>query len=715
MQCRKLTLRNFCQHRSREISLSTGLSAIIGDNGSGKSNTLNAVLFALTGDNINSGTKAANITEGAAASDESYVELVFEHSGLEYAVRRNIRPARPTAVLTLPDGSTIDGDQKVTEHITAVLGVDSSVIREIVIVPQAELLGFLSKTPAKRAEQFQRLFGTQAAAAVFEMLGSHIKSLEIPDNAASLEELRQGVAQQQQSLQQWYAALAEAPSDEDIRENVSRLNRQLAAVEAAIGNKQRLAGAVAAAMEAEVVVKSETIRRVDFQSKVRHADDQLQQLRQDCESLSQAVVAIQERARTCSERRSLETSISEQEARLASFLTPVQRPYPASLEAVNFEIEETAAELRKATELVNTFSEGVATCPTCGTPAANLEESVHEARTQVPLLTTHIEALRRTADALRRYEQDIQTKQASAKLTQELIAGTVAKLSALPDVDPPTEDELAVIEEARRRQSLLHEAMSTERTKLRADWLAAADNSQRKIDEANKVLHESNGVIAAIKSQVAEIPADENVARDLRSTLKWWEDTNTKKAAYTGTIAGMENSLAEMQRQLSSAEDRVRQAESLRRWKTHAGDIMGILAKDAAPRMVAQQRLSQLQHSMNELLEEFSADFRVEADEGLSFVAVFNDGRRQPADRLSIGQKVILALSFRLAMNLLLASSVGALYLDEPTAFLDDRHIEGFEPVLNRMRGYAASRGLQVVMVTHERRLSNLFDEVITL
>lgn len=153
----------------------------------------------------------------------------------------------------------------------------------------------------------------------------------------------------------------------------------------------------------------------------------------------------------------------------------------------------------------------------------------------------------------------------------------------------------------------------------------------------------------------------------------------------------------------------------LREWHATIGAVRDVFHKDAAPRFVAQRNLEHLQVAVNENLAMFDTDFRVTADEGLSFQARFTNGSVQPAERLSGGQKVVLALSFRLALNLMFAENIGALYLDEPTAWLDEHHIRGFEPVLGRLREFSTARGLQSIIITHERSLAPLFDSVIQL
>ena len=57
--------------------------------------------------------------------------------------------------------------------------------------------------------------------------------------------------------------------------------------------------------------------------------------------------------------------------------------------------------------------------------------------------------------------------------------------------------------------------------------------------------------------------------------------------------------------------------------------------------------------------------------------------RRQPAQRLSGGQQVVLAFCLRLALNFTYAADLGFLALDEPTAHPDRRHVRGVAPALD--------------------------------
>jgi DNA repair exonuclease SbcCD ATPase subunit len=140
-----------------------------------------------------------------------------------------------------------------------------------------------------------------------------------------------------------------------------------------------------------------------------------------------------------------------------------------------------------------------------------------------------------------------------------------------------------------------------------------------------------------------------------------------------------------------------------------------VLHRDNLPRAVARDHLRALTADTNAVLGDFLAPFRVEAEDDLSFRADFHDGRSQPAGRLSGGEKVVLAVGFRLSVNSVFAQDVGLLCLDEPTVGLDEHNLGCLRTALGRLRDLSRARGLQVILVTHERSLMPLFDKVIDL
>jgi DNA repair exonuclease SbcCD ATPase subunit len=167
--------------------------------------------------------------------------------------------------------------------------------------------------------------------------------------------------------------------------------------------------------------------------------------------------------------------------------------------------------------------------------------------------------------------------------------------------------------------------------------------------------------------------------------------------------------------QVTAAREQEVSAVKLRSWSTIAEQAREALKN--APRLVAQRNLQRLEAAINELLQIFCVNFTVKVanDGSPTFIAEFYDGRRQPAQRLSIGQKTVLALAFRVAVNAMFAEEIGLLALDEPTASLDQPRIQALAPVLEKLRDLSTAKGLQCLLVTHASSLSHLFESTIQL
>ena len=170
-----------------------------------------------------------------------------------------------------------------------------------------------------------------------------------------------------------------------------------------------------------------------------------------------------------------------------------------------------------------------------------------------------------------------------------------------------------------------------------------------------------------------------------------------------------------VEEQYNSVKEQEQVAAKLRRW-TGVAEIAREALKNA-PRMVAQRNLQRLESAINELLQIFRVNFvvKVATDGTPTFIAEFFDGRKQVAQRLSVGQKTVLALAFRVAVNAMFAEEIGLLALDEPTASLDQPRIQALAPVLEKLRELSTAKGLQCLLVTHATNLSHLFESAIEL
>ncbi len=710
MQCHRLIVANFCKHRHRIVDFTAGLIALIGPNGSGKSNILEAIRYALTGENHNAGPKAANICDRAPVTENSYVELYFSHGAVNAVVRRNFRPARPTAVLTINGTETIEGDIEVTSRIEQLLGITTDILNNIVIVGQDEILGFIDKSPAKRAEQFQRLFRTEQAGVLHKLIGDQLKTVEVPTVGVDRDALRTQITETQQRVLLAETQIAQLPSFEDMQKHrdanatvVRQFDDMLRLTSQATGVMQQQQAARASHLGAQENTERARADRqliLDARNGIASAVESARTKLANLAAVKQQM-SVRQRA---SERVD---AVQRQIAHLTTQAPVMPQNYLSDLPSAEARYQSVYSSVQQHERLTSSFKDGMVACPTCYTPVDKLIDRLAGARTALPGLRLELTTIETNIKASREYnrQQGIYTT-AQTGLQQQLTAAT----AQLQDLQVAS---LEVVDEVSLNQILLND-------KTYVEGLSEYDQL---INSNAVIVGRCEGQLSALQTQyeqlqqqISALPFYTAEQRDqAQQQVIQWDMAAATRRQHELQRATEQAHLDKMQEQLAAANTLAATAAMLRGWHACMEGVRGVFHKDAAPRFVAQRNLQMLQHTMNESLEMFATDFRVNADEGLSFEALFEDGSRQPADRLSGGQQVILALAFRLSLNLMFAENIGALYLDEPTAWLDEHHIRGFEPVLGRLREFSAARGLQSIIITHERELAPLFDSVISL
>src|SRR3954464_8094092 len=157
MRLNSIRLQNFRQHADTYIEFSSGLTAIVGANGSGKSTILEAIAWALYGNPAARGRRESIRWMRAPAKATVRVDLDFELGGHRYRVVRGLTGAelyldRAPA----PIANSISG---VSEVLRRRLGMTRDEFFNTYFTGQKELSVMASMGPTERGQFLSRLLG----------------------------------------------------------------------------------------------------------------------------------------------------------------------------------------------------------------------------------------------------------------------------------------------------------------------------------------------------------------------------------------------------------------------------------------------------------------------------------------------------------------------------------------------------------------------------
>lgn len=707
MKLNSISLVNYRQHRNMTIRFDGHMIAVVGSNGSGKSNFLGAIQFALTGEQPGFNKEDLLNWEAARNHESGYVELEFEHAGKSCTIRRSIDKA--SATLKVGD-DTFTGIKKVQEAMES-LQIDRDVLRQSVFVRQTEIESVLFDDPRERELAFQKLVGLGDAAKHQKILTEFISSIREP------RDMSEDIQRQKELLEGQEAQLADLESragiiggkmaamgdEEAINDRIRGVQAKMAIIGKAISSFEVLATAKSDMDEATRKYGDAAGRQVEDTSSM---DSEIEDLAK-FDSENAAALA---RNKT---RKGLDSAISSTEAEL-QHLPPDIAGMVREYETHKSEMAALEGRMTQLGKLMGNAPNGNV-CPLCGSTTS------HNIR----------EELQGELDSASSRRDELASWMSSHKHIPGLPAQLAGVQAKLKDLVSRREDMGG--EEKTVDQSVIHNrrmAVASQRAKVlkdNADILAARNmiSAQEKVVESAK---------ASLEVAMSKIPGNhtleelEKVFASMESGSNSLLEQLNILSSLKAEKASLEGGITQVKAAMDSARDEIARLEKLDADNRVAAERLKV-AKDVrdwfsyknGPRVMSQAVMRLLVDSTNKYLGQFGSPFTVVSmEEGMGFRCVFTDGRvtsnpPPEATMLSGGQKIALAVAFRFAVYSMFASKLGLLSLDEPTAYLDDQTISRFADLLARIREMTSNMGVQVLMATHEKSLSPVFDQTVEI
>ncbi len=698
MRITKVTLKNYCQHEHRADEFGPGLIGIVGSNGSGKSNYLKGILRALTGASLNAGKKEDDVRWNA---DSGSVRVDFEASQTQGHVTRQLTNSRSELVF---GEAKYKSSTQVDQALYDVIQISPKLLNDVVFVQQGQLEGLLFMRPAERARALQSMFGTESAEKLHQLLYEVLQGLSVESRSDAIEHTRLQLLTAQKDVESTEAGITELR-----KALLSDADR--ASAEAFVQSYDRFQlrrGARLKALDEERAATSAAdasrLRVSSLRGAVQELRAATEAVRSDVDQARQRLATYQSAKLTADRRTALE-------AQTKSVREALSRPGPTSYQESEPKLEQCEAELPDAQNLVNVARKvsqlsGQPECPTCLQPVP--VAFVEAQRASLPNLETRLKGIQERIQLLRSNRQVHQ--RASAQYAAEQATNTQtlrnleAELAALPAGVVLDEKQMAddheliqmyekTAQDQQRSESELAVAEATaaqaeERlTRAKAGLTDYADMGEEpsqpryeKYQAALAAHNEADRKLIGLNSQKL---VEEKRVGDLRAEMD-------RLAAHESGLAG------------------------IKKFKNLCEKARTVLHRDQLPNLVAQAYLQSLNSRLQRYLELFEVPFLCRICPDLSVECLF-DGTPRSAERLSGGQKVMLGISFRFAVNELFVNSLGLMVLDEPTVYLDKDRIGCVVKLLEKVKGYSQAAGLQLIVVTHEERLTEVFDQTIRL
>ncbi len=242
MHLRSLRLRNYRVYRSADVEFPDGLVGIYGANGSGKSTLIESVRYALYGD---ARTEKSEL-RSAGINEDVRVELVFEHEGNSYEVRRVLkgRNLTPSVEVYVNRQLAAQSVRDANAYLGRALGMDQRAFLASVCAQQKELTTFATMVPTER----RRL--------VLDLLG--VSPIE-----RALVGVREEARDARTAAAGARAQLPDLPAAESAAAEAARTAQVASEVAEAAGAQAEAASAALAGAEAEAAEAEAAARKLD--------------------------------------------------------------------------------------------------------------------------------------------------------------------------------------------------------------------------------------------------------------------------------------------------------------------------------------------------------------------------------------------------------------------------------------------------------------------
>jgi exonuclease SbcC len=284
----KLRLKNLLAHDDTEIEFSqSGITAIIGENGAGKSSILEAIQLALFGES----SKGNLIDIIKWGRDKALVELEFVKSGTYYKVVREIEKKGKSvntnsALFRIENGREILDRQKyLNQELPKITGISKKTFLNSILIKQGEIEGLIRQKPSEREKVIEELLDLHIYSKLLEKYKENRKKEEnrletLQSEKINKDELQQKIDNLQVQISQLQQEIEKTEKEKDELEKV------LKHIEEKINTYNQI--------EKEKSIKTTNLKNIESKiTELQNKIEEIQTLKKEINNLKNKVEELQ--------------------------------------------------------------------------------------------------------------------------------------------------------------------------------------------------------------------------------------------------------------------------------------------------------------------------------------------------------------------------------------------------------------------------------------
>jgi DNA repair exonuclease SbcCD ATPase subunit len=731
MKIKSVRLNNFCQFRDYSVSFCDGVNFIVGRNGAGKSNLIHGIFFALTGE-LAFGTIQDNINydwdQEAQPDEKSFVEVKLTHGNNNYTFKRYLKPSK---FLVYKDGEFVTDRASVAKKIlNEIFGVSTDIVNKHVFVLQNQMSSIFSVSATERLAFFQRLFNLDKIIEIGNVL-SNIK-LDFSGNRDLLLKLESDLKLLESDLLNKQTELYSFNSEfKNLELNLKEYMKYC--------ESEQISGDFNFSVFWSDVFSNinDFIRllndKVSITSESELLKQEIDDINKNIENLNLVKQDLLNKKSFYDEAREkiihynryalFRDEILEKESKLNSLQDELaceikNKPVfyvdvedPLFIERLNrFRIKESLYNTLNTTIKNQIGSHcSLTCCPICERPIDKEEFEKIFSNTFINSIKNEINNMVESKNISLNYNKKIHNINKEIDSLKMDINRLNKYLKDAGGLDVPT----VSAEDVDRFYSSLSDVenkLKNFEIKLVSINAKYEKTEEQKIKIIDKIESIKEFLFRVFRQDCSEnIPELENRKQKIKELISHYDkykQCEFRLDSINNEIRKIKNEIEKKKRDINFLKATIKFGDLFYK-------IRNIFSKEF-PAYSVSYFLDLIKLKINNVLRDFKSCFSVDFRSDSAIDVIFDNGRRISVDRLSVGQKILVSLAFRVVVSSLFTKDLGFICFDEPTAGLDLSNLSCFNESIFALQRLSCDRDFQIVIVTHEERLlpeSGIFSE----